>query len=244
MYKATLLLLIGLSISIHSCSRKHPVAPSIQQRSQHMIVFLNKSGRTDALCAGTAIGPHAILTAEHCNGGDDPDDAVEFDLSTRHYHLLSEALDGRDHVIYLLDGPAFTNYLDESELVGTKPPQPGEKVFIYGDGLGAYPPRLVRGSVDNASNSADLSDVDAGAHAVWYTLAAKHGDSGSAIYAEDGRVLGLLTYGFDAEDRESPSKRVVGFALAFSPKVIHIAHTFSIDDVEKTLGLPPLPEIA
>lgn len=194
-----------------------------------MIIFLDAHDHEDGLCTATAIGPHAILTAEHCNDGEAPDETITIDLSRKHYHLLAENADGHDHIIYLLDGPAFKNYLDPSELINVPQPKPYAPVVIYGDGLGQYPPREVNGFVDGKSDSADLSDVDQNDQALWYRLAIVPGDSGSAIYDAAGRVVGLVTYGFDAPSRRLPAVRAVGFALAFTPKAIQIAHTFSLD---------------
>jgi hypothetical protein len=55
----------------------------------------------------------------------------------------------------------------------------------------------------------------------WYTLAIVPGDSGAAIYGEDGRVLGLNTWA-DGENSASMS-------LNFTPTAIHFAHEFSLE---------------
>jgi hypothetical protein len=212
--------------------RFHKPAPvTLQQKSQHMIQFLNKGGDEEGQCTATAIGPHAILTAEHCNDkdGDDHYDTITLDLSTRHYALLAETYDSRDHVIYLIDGPAFTNYLSPDELVNVKPVISGEQVYIYGDGRGNCSPRRIDGKINDAANSADISDVDKNQQITWYTLGIIYGDSGSAIYTNDGRVVGLITYGMS-------DGGAAGFALNFSEQVILKAHTFSIEQVEIIRG--------
>ena len=238
MRKLIVLLLAAGSVCWY-CKHRCPklIVPTLQQKAQHLVIFLNEKGEDDGLCTATAIGPHAILTAEHCNKGDNPDTEITLDLSMEHRNLVSEFYDGRDHEIYLLDGPAFKNYLRPDELIEVAPVRADEKVFIYGDGLGSYPPRRVDGQVDNDSNAIDFSDVDQELQAVWYTMAVVPGDSGSAIYASDGRVVGLVTYGIDSTSRKSPSKRVVGFALGFSEKVITRAHTFSPSDLTDAEGI-------
>jgi hypothetical protein len=202
---------------------KAPVVITVQQKAQHMIVFVNDSDADEAECTATAIGPHAILTAEHCNDGEDHYDHIHVDLSRKTYEILAENHDGHDHVIYLLNGPAFMNYLSPDKLVNVKPIQPGEEVTIYGDGEGHYPPQAIYGRVDDKGTADDLSDVDKQEHLTWYSLPVLHGDSGSAIYAKDGRVVGLVTYGF-AQEKES-----AGFALGYSDKTIQFAYTFSPD---------------
>jgi hypothetical protein len=78
------------------------------------------------------------------------------------------------------------------------------------------PPRRIDGRVDDKSDALDASDVDQGQQLTWYKLSIEPGDSGAAIYGEDGRVVGLVTYEF-------PSEGAGGFALAFSEKAIEIA---------------------
>lgn len=211
----------------------YPVTP--QQRTSHMVTFLDKHFEREALCTATAIGPHAILTAQHCNDGDDPSDTVTFDLSLQHFHILAEKGDDRDHVIYLLDGPAFTHYLDVKDLLNARPALPGEHVVVYGFGLGKYPAMVKPGSVDVVSNTADISDVDSAAGTAWYAMAILPGDSGAAIFGADGRVLGLTTYGIGAPVRGEPSLDMVGFALNFSEHALEKAHAFSVEALEQQL---------
>jgi V8-like Glu-specific endopeptidase len=56
----------------------------------------------------------------------------------------------------------------------------------------------------------------------YYTLDSYPGCSGSAIYAVDGSIIGLITYGnsetaFDGLERIPGA---IGFELNFSPKVL------------------------
>lgn len=216
-------LLTSILFATTACSGH---TPSLQQKSSHMITFLNEEGEDASTCSATAIGPHAILTAEHCNNGLIQHSALTLDLSTHHTNILGSAKDDRDHVIYLLDGPAFENFLRPDELLNVAPAEGSESVRIYGDGLGRYPPRLVKGHVDAKANAAELSDVDHAQGTLWLKLAVLPGDSGSAVYNSAGQVVGLVTYGFGAPARRAPSKGVVAFALNFSQDVILAAHGF------------------
>ncbi len=222
---STLALAAALCFIMPVPKHKYPV--TLQQKASHMIVFLDKDGVGRRQCTATAIGPHAILTAEHCNDAEDEkaqNDTVTLDLSSTHYHLLAKTMDHRDHVIYLLDGPAFKNFLEPSSLVNVRAATAGEKVFMYGDGKEYFPPRRVDGVVDVARQIADVSDVDQDQQLRYYTLTVLDGDSGSAVYGEDNRVLGVITYGY-----EGPG--AAGFSLNFSEETITIAHEFSIEKI-------------
>src|SRR4051812_16886486 len=104
---AVLLLLLAVlaSVSFHQFrAQAHRVANS-QMKSAHMIAMLSASGRKQAVCSATAIGPHALLTAEHCI--EDEPAMLNVDLSTVNYQIVADNRDNRDHVILIVDGPAF-----------------------------------------------------------------------------------------------------------------------------------------
>jgi hypothetical protein len=220
-----LLMLLSITVymnrvRLHNFYHRNDV-PTLQQRSAHMVKYLTKKHNNREECSGTAIGPHAILTAAHCNDAEEFSDTLNFDLSLTDYHILAEKKDGHDHVIYLLDGPAFRHFLPVDSLVGLiAPPLPGEHVYMFGDGESNFPPRRLDGVEDATLQAADSDvDIDMGMH--WYTLAIVPGDSGAAIYGEDGRVLGLNTWA-DGENSASMS-------LNFTPTAIHFAHEFSLE---------------
>jgi hypothetical protein len=183
-----------------------------------MITFLTDEEKPKSLCSSTAIGPHTILTAAHCNlgKGDEHSTEVKLDYAVRNYHILAELDDGQDHTMLLLDGPAFKAFIPNLKPAD---PQPGDEVVLYGDDQGQYPPLPKYGVIDGAMTDADVSDVDQGDGIEYYTINAIHGDSGSAIYdLKDGRIVGLLTYGVGRE-------KAASFALDFPPDAEQLLET-------------------
>jgi hypothetical protein len=137
-------------------------------------------------------------------------------------NIVAELPDGRDHVLYLLDGPALTNYINsifltEEQLSSLSSPRSGDEVVMFGSGLGAYPPRALYGYIDGKMYDADLSDVDRAQGIQYLVLAVSRGDSGSAVYdLRTGKIVGLLTYGLGLYDADT-AQRGISFALAFPP---------------------------
>jgi hypothetical protein len=213
-----LMLLMGCAVG---CKRPIPVLPQIpqvstpQKKAAHSLIFLNAKGEEVAQCSATAIGPHALLTALHC------DKFAQFtsmtiDLSTSQYHIVSGIADDRDHLIIIVDGPAFKN----TTTVIQRAAVIGEHVFMYGYGGNIYPARRRDGVVIAERNGGDESDVDALATTTNYSFPAIMGDSGSAVYGNDGAIVGLLTY-----SRPGVQAYSTGFSLNFPQDVLDKAAT-------------------
>jgi hypothetical protein len=193
-------------------TKNHKSIP--QEKLTHLMVFM---GDGVSLCTATAIGPHALLTAEHCNDGLTPSTKVRIDTSTHIYNLLGVTADDRDHVIYLLDGPAFQNITS----VVARSPRPGENVFMVGCGQHEYPCEVKRGKILDEYNP---SDVDAAAGIFYFSCAVVPGDSGAAVYGEDGEIVGIVTY-------QIVPGEGAGFVLAFSQRQLDVAYQFGLLDI-------------
>ena len=190
---------------------------TIEQKSSHMISYLDEDGKETTLCTATAIGPHALLTASHCNDGarHNPSTSIKIDYSAHHYEILAVTSDDRDHDIYLIDGPALKYTVTLNQAV----PVTGEKSHFYGFGEGVYPSSFRTGHVRIAD---DPSDVDASVQFFTYDMPAYHGDSGSAIYNSKNEVIGIVSYGLSWYG----SEKTGSYALDFSPSVIETASHF------------------
>jgi hypothetical protein len=236
--KIVLALILAVSLGFAACdivdTQKHShhyhAPATIQESATHMIGLGTEPGDMDAGCTATAIGPHVLMTAAHC----DPDEkfsVLRVDLSTRDYVILNYASDGRDHILLAIDGPAFTNIAPYN----VRKARMGEHVYVWGDGEGQFPSRVLSGRV---VNQFDPSDVDAAASLFYISNATVHGDSGSVIYGDDGYMLGLVTYGEDGEARAS------GFGLDFTPNDIKYAQTFVPLVADAPLPVKPVKPVA
>ena len=210
------LALIGGSLAGHKqYTKTHQSHPPnvVQVRASHMLSFLSEDGTdTVGVCTGLVLGPHAILSAAHCNEGDDAAKTLRIDRSTRIYSILAASFDGRDHMIILVDGPAFT---DIAPYV-VRAPKIGESVFVEGFGEEVYPAVQKAGKIIEVY---DPSEVDAEEQMFHFTNAVIHGDSGSAVFGADGAILGVVTWRM--EDGSGS-----GYQLDYPPLIIYEAQTF------------------
>lgn len=215
---------ISAGVMVHNVHKavKHSIGPVNEQRKEsHIVLFLDEDESPTSFCTSTAVGPHALLTAEHCNPRMEQK-TLRIDLSTRKYHILAYAADNRDHIILLLDGPAFLNY----SKITTAAPVLGEKVTFYGFGGKDFPSHIRSGSVISCGTF-DISDVDAAQGVVCMKLKAIPGDSGSAIYNSLNQIVALTTYAFDDDDDGNNEEICLGFQLDFPVSTIEQAYTFT-----------------
>jgi hypothetical protein len=196
----------------HYTQKFHPVTP--QQLAEHRVIFVG-----EGLCTATAVGPHALLTATHCDE-DDKVKKIKLDLAVQEFNILAKTTDGRDHVIYIIDGPAFKNFILLQP--GEHTARPAEHVHIYGGGGGAYPLPYKEGIQTHAVQ--DTSEVDHAEGLNFYTIPAIPGDSGSAIFGSDGRIIAVTTYkvevpvddNWDTEDDNDVLHLDAGFDVNFT----------------------------
>jgi hypothetical protein len=227
------LFVAGLAIaSISVYSEYNPVQPiqpmTPQRRASHRIT-LTRNGRKLGYCTATAIGPHALLTASHCNA-DSKTDTVRLDILLKDYHIEKTLSDGRDHDIYLIDGDPLTNFIPYK----VRPAKLGEHTFFYGCEGGTYP--CVRRDGVRISFD-DPSDVDADAGVVQFSSEAIPGDSGSAVFNDDGTIAAVTTYRWTEPGRFEYEIFDIHTGVDFLPG-------FTADQIKEATEFTPTPYTA
>lgn len=146
------------------------------------------------VCSATAVGKRLLLTAEHCLDG-----TRIVAINGREAYALKIVRDGKDHALVRV-----TERFNRWARMGQAPEQ-GERVRWIGQPAGME--RIYReGSVAGENSGHTLIDAQA-----------YGGDSGSGLFDERGRVVGVLSGMRRWQNRQGFSMQlVVAFPLQFT----------------------------
>src|ERR1019366_7971869 len=210
-----LMLSLGLSSSVPVSSPTVAAATKTAVEQQHATThrlavydLLKGDKFNDEVghCSATVVGPHAILTAQHCFLNSN---LIRLDAETEPLHILAAFIDGSDHVIYLVDR-TFTAWASISErpLVPNEPVHlwgaPGKNTDVYRSGY--FQKMTTEKSIDPAEKF----------QFEMFILPIFPGDSGSAVFDEPGSVIAVTSMPHaSAESLDVP--------LAFSQMQLNLA---------------------
>lgn len=150
----------------------------------------------DTTCSGTIVGPHAILTAEHCL-----EDSKPLAVDGRQVAVNKVLLDKHDHALVLVD-QGFRQWAT----MGIEPSQ-GDTVFVLGN------PGALRDMYRKATVSG--YDVYHGKTITMYDMNGYPGDSGSGIFNADGQLVGVISL-MNQQTGEGYMKMMASYSLAFT----------------------------
>jgi hypothetical protein len=167
----------------------------------HMINALEGAG-----CSATAIGPHALLTAAHCDLGTNK--VVIDDLSVT-ATISSKGYDGNDHMILLLSDYTFTSIAQ----IDQRAPRTQEHVLLWGN-PGRSRDVFREGYLKSKSEFPGADDQTRTLYV--FQLGCYPGDSGGAIFSDEGKILTVVSMG-------DQSAETAVFALQFTPVQLLLA---------------------
>lgn len=159
-------------------------------------------------CSATAIGPHALLTASHCEA---PSDVIGID--GEEYKLLAPPIrDKFDHSIFYVNA-TFTEWAT----IATEPVQVGDDIFLFGN-PGKWDDIFRKGYVAALSSTPSQP--------VAYDFNGFPGDSGSGIFNAQGQLVGVCSVGLMQGKPGSawPTMKLMGgWVFQFTPEQIKAA---------------------
>jgi V8-like Glu-specific endopeptidase len=176
-------------------------------------------------CSATAIGPHALLTASHCEA---PTDELYIrGQEGNPFQIVGRIRDEQDHTIFLLKGVTFSDYAD---VLPADKFEQGEDVFTFGNPgkwQDIYQRGYVAGVLVDDSLAAALGHGDP--DEVLLDFQAYPGESGAGVFNSEGKLLTVVA----ADDIQAKPDEAISFASAyrlnFSPEQLLRAKTFSAE---------------
>jgi hypothetical protein len=181
--------------------------------AMHEVYIAAPHEADNGYCTVYAIGPHTILTAEHCLGDYPKADLLildEYGTKQGAHAVVDEViLDGNDHAIAILKGAGLSSDFKEFKAYLGKPApyslQQGDRVFKY----------AVTASIvckDCYTEGYFSGYAMRGEKVVtWFILPAATGDSGALIFNVNNQLVGMVSfalsgftggYGFGFTDKE------------------------------------------
>jgi hypothetical protein len=214
----TLVFVLSFSYSYHrykllKLEKSHWATHKIKLQNMPSIEDIFSGGKPGQhTCSSTAIGPHALLTASHC---DCPGNKIEIDgLEAK---IEQSIYDGHDHEIFLLSGITFKDYSNISSHIMKQ----RDKFFMYGN-----PKRQEdyyrEGYVMSVENDPDYGYMNA------IDLNAFFGDSGSALFNEDGDVISVISKVklLETKDTTVQMKIMYAFDMGFRQEDLDLARKY------------------
>jgi hypothetical protein len=178
-----------------------------QHKAMHEIVMVDRDadGKVigGGLCTAYAVGPHTLLTADHCNDTKATGVYIDAPLElirpgkVMSYKIISRTFDHQDHMLLVVSGVYFQNTIVLTDHV--RAPHQGEHTYQWGNPAGIrdqFREGLVTGSMPNIKS--DDEPIDASGIVYLIAEPVIGGDSGSSVFsAEDGQLIGIVTYSMD-----------------------------------------------
>jgi V8-like Glu-specific endopeptidase len=217
--KKFVLLLVVLGLSLPAFA----ISPAIIKAHKASYQIGQMTVSDGARCSATAIGPHALLTATHCEL---PSDDLYIRGEENPVAIVARIRDGQDHSILLLKGVTFADYVE----VDQKSLQVTDDVFTIGnpgDWTDIYQKGYVAGLKVDRSMAAAMGEGEP--DKILIDIQAFPGESGAGIFNTSGVLVAVLS-GDQMQTREGVSMDL-GFAyfLNFKPEDIARAKAFSAE---------------
>jgi hypothetical protein len=207
------------------------VAASITKahNSAHRIGILAVGEGELGSCSGTAIGPHALLTATHCSS---PSAVVSIDGNDA--DVLGTMGDGLDHTIILVSA-TFKDYVDVAARVNL---DQSEEIFVFGNPgpfKDVYRKGYVAGFNKPEKPETALQALTApkqhagndGVKVTFYDLNGFFGDSGSALFNLEGKIVGVTSFIVGAANEGYTMKYMGSYELRISKEQFKQAREFN-----------------
>ena len=166
-----------------------------EQHAAAVTIITQKDGEAHgAGCSASAIAPHVLLTSAHCRVDDGKVYLNQVDRPFNHpLYVEDRFFDGADHMLLVLPDVTFKHFVvydpDNFKEITSL-----EHYYFWGN-PGMIPDQYREGYVTGFYTPKDDHEVMLSQKFSIVSGPVVGGDSGSSIFAEDGRIVGTLTWG-------------------------------------------------
>jgi hypothetical protein len=171
---------------------------------------------SDTYCSATAIGPHALLTATHCELGSD-----NLSVDGQIVKIQGRVRDDLDHTIYLVRGITFNAWIPvvlEVEF------DSGQSVHLWGNPGGER--GLYRHGFYAGMTMAPAFKDTMTIPAYLFDMNIYRGDSGAGVFTDDGRLVGMISKIVTLGSGDFKTNFAVSFPFLFEPEQIKAAQEY------------------
>jgi hypothetical protein len=191
-FLAALFLLCALPLFAQST----PALKAEQHKATFTILTLNEKNAEGAECSATALSEHVLLTAAHCRIPGGKVYLNQTHAPFNHPLEVSETFyDNQDHMLLVLPGVSFKHFV-KYDPADYKPLALTEHYYLWGNPA-MLPDQYREGYVTGIINMPSDNEVMVSSPIMMLSGPVVGGDSGSGIFAEDGRLVGVLTWGIE-----------------------------------------------
>jgi hypothetical protein len=169
-----------------------------QHRATFTIVISNPATSKAAGCSASALSEHVLLTAAHC---DIPGGFLHLNQTARPFthplKISDKFYDHQDHMLLVVPDVSFKHFI-RYDPATYKKLTVNDHYYLWGNpGMipNQYREGYVTGLVAPVPGVVAEGELDVVSPFVMFSGPVVGGDSGSAVFAEDGRLAGVLTYG-------------------------------------------------
>lgn len=209
MFRLLALALLALTLSTIVPAASAPLSNfEAQHPTAHLIIIYDLLTKDSfkavaGHCSATAVGPHALLTAQHCFTNSN---LIRVDQDKELTHISAAFIDGNDHVIYIVDR-TFTSWAP----VAQRALVVNERVHLWGNP--GHNTDVYREGYFQKLDVVD--DVDSKFLFQYFILPIYPGDSGSGVFDTTGHIIAVVSLGGKSADN-------VNLPLVFSQATLDI----------------------
>lgn len=206
--KKLVLLMLAFALSVPAFAHAPAQLAATHRIEMQSPVLDPDTGKPQhGICSATAIGPHALLTARHC----DMVGMTYLKVDDKTALIKERMWDNADHEIFIVD----EKFDVTADFERTDALRKGDDVWMEGNAAGW--PQLVRRGVYSGNMMIE------GKVAELYDYNGFFGDSGSAIFDEHGRIVAVTSVYVSSGNIFGEFKLMGAWPLHFSSEQIKAA---------------------